>query len=262
MDKKEYLLQQIIQAYLRHLEPIGSSQLKNMYNIDFSPATIRGYFKKLGDEGYLAQEHISSGRVPTYEALKEYWSKRLNFELADLNLNHLIRLAKSLGLTILFKETKELKLQNIYNFDNSFLVLDFGLQKINIKFNGAIARFLQDLVGLDMRTIIDVASQVGAVELKIELQKSMRSNGFEIINLKPLISMLNDYDFEENYAMSFLNGEILDKISQGLHFEKLLPSGFLGACHECKIEGKDSKILIIGQLSTDYLYFYNNLRGA
>ena len=29
--------------------------------------------KKLGEEGYLAQEHISSGRTPTTEALKQYW---------------------------------------------------------------------------------------------------------------------------------------------------------------------------------------------
>lgn len=262
MDKKEYLLQQIIQAYLRYLGPIGSSQLKSMYNIDFSPATIRGYFKKLGDEGYLAQEHISSGRVPTYEALKEYWSKRLNFKLVDIDANHFVQLAKNLGLTILIKESNENKLQNIYNFDNNFLVLDFGTQKISIQFNSTIARFLNDLVGLDIPTIINVASQVGAYELKSQLSKATKMDEFEIVNLKPLISMLNDYDFEEGCAMSFLDGHILDKITEGLYFEKLLPSGFLGACHECKIAGKDSKMLIIGNLSTDYLYFYNNLRGV
>ena len=60
IDKKEFLLQSIIKAYIEHLEPIGSTQLKSMYDITYSPATIRGYFKKLGDEGYLAQEHISS----------------------------------------------------------------------------------------------------------------------------------------------------------------------------------------------------------
>ena len=50
IDKKEFLLQSIIKAYIEHLEPIGSTQLKSMYDITYSPATIRGYFKKLGDE--------------------------------------------------------------------------------------------------------------------------------------------------------------------------------------------------------------------
>ena len=54
IDKKEFLLQSIIKAYIEHLEPIGSKELKSMYELDYSPATIRGYFKKLGDEGFLA----------------------------------------------------------------------------------------------------------------------------------------------------------------------------------------------------------------
>ena len=65
MDKKEFLLQSIIKAYIEHLEPIGSTQLNLCMILLTSPATIRGYFKKLGEEGYLAQEHISSGRTPT-----------------------------------------------------------------------------------------------------------------------------------------------------------------------------------------------------
>ena len=84
IDKKEFLLQSIIKAYIEHLEPIGSKELKSMYELDYSPATIRGYFKKLGDEGFLAQEHISSGRTPTNEALKQYWIGKLNFPISEI----------------------------------------------------------------------------------------------------------------------------------------------------------------------------------
>ena len=84
IDKKEFLLQSIIKAYIEHLEPIGSTQLKSMYDITYSPATIRGYFKKLGEEGFLAQEHISSGRTPTTEALKQYWKTKLDFKLSRI----------------------------------------------------------------------------------------------------------------------------------------------------------------------------------
>jgi heat-inducible transcriptional repressor len=50
IDKKEFLLQSIIKAYIEHLEPIGSTQLKSMYDLEYSAATIRGYFKKLGSQ--------------------------------------------------------------------------------------------------------------------------------------------------------------------------------------------------------------------
>jgi len=93
INKKEFLLQSIIQAYIKELEPIGSSALKNMYGITYSPASIRGYFKKLGDEGYLAQEHASSGRTPTTEALKEYWANRLNIKLTDIDYDKLEKIA-------------------------------------------------------------------------------------------------------------------------------------------------------------------------
>lgn len=103
IDKKEFLLQSIIKAYIEHLEPIGSTQLKSMYDITFSPATIRGYFKKLGDEGYLAQEHISSGRTPTNEALKQYWKSKLNFKIDGVNLRALEYYASKIGLSVFIK---------------------------------------------------------------------------------------------------------------------------------------------------------------
>ena len=57
IDKKEFLLQSIIKAYIEHLEPIGSKELKSMYELDYSPATIRGYFKKLGDEVFSSRAY-------------------------------------------------------------------------------------------------------------------------------------------------------------------------------------------------------------
>lgn len=262
MDKKEFLLQQIIRAYIEYLEPIGSSQLKNMYNINFSPATIRGYFKKLGDEGYLAQEHISSGRVPTVEALKEYWLKHLHLHIEDVDFTSLQRLAKAMNLTVLIKEQNDSQLKKVFNIENSFLILDFEAFQVSIKYNAALDRFLEDLIGLDAKHITNVAAQVGAYELSSAIAKHLNSAGFEVINIKVLIEILGNCSFEERELKNFLQGTVLDGLKERLYFEELLPSGFLGACHFCKVEGKDAKVLIIGQLSTDFIYFYNNLKGS
>ena len=125
IDKKEFLLQSIIKAYIEHLEPIGSTQLKSMYDITYSPATIRGYFKKLGEEGYLAQEHISSGRTPTTEALKQYWKSKLNFRLKGINLKALQYFAQEVGLSVFLKKEKSDILKNILNVENRYMILEF-----------------------------------------------------------------------------------------------------------------------------------------
>ena len=106
ISKKEFLLDSIIRAYIEHHMPIGSGQLKNMYDISYSPATIRGYFKKLGDEGYLAQEHASSGRTPTTEALKEYWLNRIDKSIEYVNYDNLNILARQIGLSVFLKQVQ------------------------------------------------------------------------------------------------------------------------------------------------------------
>ena len=115
MDKKEFLLHSIIKAYIEHLEPIGSSQLKSMYDIAYSPATIRGYFKKLGDEGFLAQEHVSSGRTPTIEALRQYWTNKLNFKLEYVDEKAIAYLSSQIGLSVFIQDQKSDVLKDILN---------------------------------------------------------------------------------------------------------------------------------------------------
>jgi len=166
-----------------------------------------------------------------------------------------------MNLTVLIKESNEDRLQSIHNIENTFLIMDFGDFRISIKYSAAFARFLNDLIGLEITDVVKISNQVGAYEVSIELSRYLRSSGYEIVNIKPLVGILNDYDFEEEEIKRILNGDILDNLVDGLYFEDLLPMGFMGICHECKVEDKDAKVLIVGSLSTDFIYFYNNLKG-
>lgn len=259
IDKKEFLLQSIIKAYIEHLEPIGSSQLKSMYDITYSPATIRGYFKKLGDEGYLAQEHISSGRTPTIEALKEFWINRLNFKLDFVNEDALNYMANNIGVSVFVKEQKADMLQNILNVDNKYMILEFNSFSITIKYSSALYRFLQDMIGLDINHIVKISKQVGAYELYEEINGYLQNSSFNIINSKEFLKLALSFDLDEFMINSFLKGEILDKCDENIYFENLLPLGYIGICHNCKINGKDSKILVVGELSKNYEYFYERI---
>ncbi len=96
-----------------------------MYDITYSPATIRGYFKKLGEEGFLAQEHVSSGRTPTTEALKYYWSDKLNFKLNFVDEKAIAYLSKDIGLTVFIQDQKSDILKNILNVENRYMIWSF-----------------------------------------------------------------------------------------------------------------------------------------
>lgn len=265
IDKKEFLLDSIIKAYIEHLEPIGSGQLKSMYDIAYSPATIRGYFKKLGDEGYLAQEHASSGRTPTTEALKEYWTSRLNIRLDIVNYNRLNLLSKQIGLTIFLKEQQEEILQRALNIENLYLLLEFSTFSITIKYNRALDRFLNDMSDLEAFNVLEIAKQVGATELFVELDKYLFNRDFEIINIKEFLKLCVDYDLDEIDISKFLNGNIMDRIDPDIYFQgsdglnEILPHGYIGIVHEIIINNKKFKMLVVGELSKDYEYFYKGI---
>ena len=268
IDKKEFLLDSIIKAYIEHLEPIGSGQLKSMYDIAYSPATIRGYFKKLGEEGYLAQEHASSGRTPTTEALKEYWSNRLNHfnnTLDFVNFNRLNLMSKQIGLTVFLKEQQKEVLNRVLNIENLYLLLEFSTFSMTIKYNSALDKFLNDMCDLEATNILEIAQQVGATELFIELNKYLFNRDFEIINIKEFLKLCVNYNLDEIDINKFLNGNIMDRLNSNIYFHgsdglnQILPHGYIGIVHEVIIGDKKFKMLVIGELSKDYEYFYKGI---
>ncbi|MEA3290049.1 MAG: heat-shock protein [Campylobacterota bacterium] len=265
INKKEFLLDSIIRAYIEHLTPIGSGQLKSMYDISYSPATIRGYFKKLGDEGYLAQEHASSGRTPTTEALKEYWANRIEKNIDFVDYDSLNILARQTGLSVFLKQVQEQTLHRVLNIENLYLLLEFSSFSITIKFNSALHKFLTDMVGLEASNILEVAHQVGASELYVELDKYLYNKDFEIINVKQFLRLAVEYDLNEVIINRFLNGNIMETTEEGIFFNgnsnlgEFLPQNYLAVSHNIKMRGKNYKMLVVGELSKDYEYFYKGI---
>jgi len=265
IDKKEFLLDSIIRAYIEHLEPIGSGQLKSMYDIAYSPATIRGYFKKLGDEGYLAQEHSSSGRTPTTEALKEYWTNRLNIKLGQIDFQRLNILSKQIGVTVFLKEQQTQVLNRVLNIENLYLLLEFSSFSMTIKYNNPLYRFLTDMCGLEALNILEVSKQVGATDLYRELNKYLFNKDFEVINIKEFLRLCVDYDLEEKYINKILTGKVMNKLENGIYFRgelglnQILPENYMGIAHDIIIENKKYKMLVLGELSKDYEYFYKGI---
>ncbi|NGX46468.1 MAG: Heat-inducible transcription repressor HrcA [Chlamydiae bacterium] len=77
-DQRERLvLMGLVELYLESDKPIGSNTLRENGFDHLSSATIRNYFAKLENDGFLRQHHSSGGRVPTEEAFKLYVDSHL-----------------------------------------------------------------------------------------------------------------------------------------------------------------------------------------
>lgn len=66
------VLHGLVELYLKTGKPIGSQTLQETGFESFSSATIRNYFAKLEEGGYLRQFHTSGGRIPTERAIRAY----------------------------------------------------------------------------------------------------------------------------------------------------------------------------------------------
>jgi heat-inducible transcriptional repressor len=71
-DREQAVLFGLIELYLKTGKPIGSQTIQEQGFGSFSSATIRNYFCKLEESGFLKQPHTSGGRIPTEKGLRLY----------------------------------------------------------------------------------------------------------------------------------------------------------------------------------------------
>ena len=70
--RKERILHAIIDDYIQTALPVGSRTISRKYEPSLSSATIRNEMSDLEELGYLAQPHVSAGRVPSVKAYRLY----------------------------------------------------------------------------------------------------------------------------------------------------------------------------------------------
>jgi heat-inducible transcriptional repressor len=102
-EREKAVLIGLVELYLKTGKPVGSHTLKENGFDSLSPATLRNYFAKLEDEGFLKQHHSSGGRIPTNLAYKTYATSVLDSSALDEK-------EKQTFSKLLSKETREVQL--------------------------------------------------------------------------------------------------------------------------------------------------------
>lgn len=71
-DRHAKLLQAIVDEYIRSAHPVSSKILVEEWGFTYSPATIRNDMAEMEEDGWIAQPHPSSGRIPTEHGYQYY----------------------------------------------------------------------------------------------------------------------------------------------------------------------------------------------
>ena len=82
-ERAQILLKQLINAYTRDAQPVGSKNLAQLSGLDVSSATIRNIMARLEHLGLVDSPHTSAGRIPTQAGYRFFIDSLL--EVNDLD---------------------------------------------------------------------------------------------------------------------------------------------------------------------------------
>lgn len=259
IDKRDLILESIIQAYLELNEPIGSSELGSRMSVSIPASTIRVYFKKLSDEGAITQLHISGGRIPTAAAMSYYWHEKLDFscKFSIDDPDFLSFLVNEFGIYCIILGVNSLKLSEIINVNDRFLLLDFSGECIALRFNAKVEKFLNNLIGIDLNELEQISAQIGLSELRSKLGQFKNSQIYFRENEKIAFEI-----FGGNKIKSALGPEFTNYFRSNLAFAPAFSDGYMGLKTQVSFEGKDALMLCAGSVYSDYEKFLLNIKEA
>lgn len=270
--KREKLLNEMITIYIREGKPLGSESLRLELNSDdfsISSATIRNYFKVLVNEGVLSQPHISSGRVPTNNALKNYWRKNIDIstplDIADLR--KISEVSEKYEIFCGIRLWQNDILSEVINFRDKYIILLFEnranratnrTRKANsdsieaiLPHSSHLYNFLQEMLYQNIEEIRFMARSVCANVLFYSLE-----NGAKGLNIMSNFGCKFLEISDSGLFMEILNSHIFYRLKNGFHF---LKDGYLGLIQDISLNEKRGKMFVFGRLERDYASFYNEI---
>ncbi|MDR2638515.1 MAG: hypothetical protein LBC09_01610 [Helicobacteraceae bacterium] len=252
-DTRQEILNAVVYSYVQNPQPIGSMQLKEAISADLSAATIRNYFRRLVEEGFLTQLHSSGGRIPTDLALKSYWISALDPDgVCAIDEEAIENAARAYGLYALLAAREPNRLLEVTKSPLGRILAAFEFGETALGANAAIERLLNEFCGYDISDLIEIAraNRIDALYralMEIELSRVRRYNA------EALIAYARSFrvDFERLY-----NGAIALQMGAQLLFD----SPLMIAAHKVTNSQKPALLVAFGMMNRNFLGFINHIK--
>ncbi|MDX1808097.1 MAG: HrcA family transcriptional regulator [Sulfurospirillaceae bacterium] len=261
VSKRDLILESIIKEYIKSKTPIGSSELKGRMTLDISPSTIRIYFKQLSEEGALIQLHVSSGRIPTQSALREYWLNKINPEvpIAIEDIEKMQNSIRDYGLYCIVKKNKNSTFSELMRVSDRFLILVFDEDEIVLKYHPKIEKFLNSFIGCSMQDLKKISAAVGLYELRNKLEQIFLQTSILKEGKDELYKIAQELDNEE-FIEKIVEPGFLDSLNVGMYFDDFVPNGCMAVKHNANMKDDDLQMFCLGKLDSDFESFFKNAK--
>ena len=244
--KKEIILNHLIDLYLKENIPVSSGILKEKCKLPFSPSTIRNYFQKLDSEGLLLKVHISSGSVPSREALEQYWYENLKYNGINISSSSFEELADEFNLFLAIREKEFVTLRSVINFQNRFVILDFEKYEVILKYSSEVFHFFTQFIGYNIN---DLKKIVFSLNLNV-FYKKLSVGEYKNFNKNFLYKHYQDFSIDK-----LITDEVFNHFKNGLSFN----NDFMAYKIDAIIDEKESEFIMIGSIYNDYINFFESL---
>jgi len=244
-EKVELVLVELIKSYLNVKEPISSTALKELAQLNMSPSTIRGYFQSLEKMGMIEKEHFASGSYPSMKAMEFFWAKNLPSSIKYFSFEELKEKCEEFEIGALVKIFENQMLNEVYNVKNRFIVLEFENDETVIKYDENIFNLLKSLKFLESKELIKIFKHYKLLEL-IKKIKNFQKN--YLINQKLLYNKFNklNLDFLKEIDDFYIN-----------YNKKVLIKKY-----SCFDEKKEIEIYLIGNIYSNFLGLFESMKGG
>ena len=111
-ERKQKILEAIIQNYMETGEPVGSRTVSKYADMNLSSATIRNEMSDLEEMGYILQPHTSAGRIPSDKAYRLYVDTMLKNKNAEVEEMKGLLVEKADKIDLLLKQVAKLLADN------------------------------------------------------------------------------------------------------------------------------------------------------
>lgn len=125
-NRKERILQAIVDYYVNRAEPIASKIIADVYGLDLSSATIRNEMAEMEEMGLIEKPHTSAGRIPSDLGYRYYVDSLMEDFVSDEEVEYVKRLLEESEKDILQKISMALSGVTHYTtitFDDDGIVL-------------------------------------------------------------------------------------------------------------------------------------------
>lgn len=254
INKRDFILNSVIENYLKMNLPVASNDIN--LQIGIAASTIRVYLKRLSEEGAITQLHISGGRIPTENSMKNYWLNKLNFDkkISLLDEENLERISSKFKIYMMLFSDKD-TLLNVINCQDRFIILEFKSGEIIIKYKDKIYSFLNNLYGTSLKDLELISRQIGLFELKSKLEEFKYSKVEFKANEELAFEIFKDKRFKKLFEPS-----IISMLKGNIIYEPFFDSGFMGLKLNVTYKNKNATLFCASSLYENYLSFLEQIQ--